>query len=244
MTGTSRMRRLTLTLLAALHWSATVTGAPDLCPGLEGRVPAFVLTAASEGTVVDFAESLAGGGMCAGIVSVGHDVGEVTQPWRMKPKEPAVPLAAAVEAFRRRHGAFHVIARGDFLLLSDRAEDSWPKALVKPVGAFEADGLRSVNALRTIVQANNPAEAETGGVVGSILGTPGAPVPGDDDLLGPPVSLRVASDATLGLLVAIGAKSPGVVWVVTTAAEGQPPGFVTLLAISRAGIRHGLGSWR
>ena len=95
-----------------------------------------------------------------------------------------MPLPAAVEAFLHRHGAFRAVAREDFLLLSDRTEDSWPGALVKPVGAFEADGLRSVHALRKLVQANNPAEAETGGVLGSILGTPGAPVPGEDDLLG------------------------------------------------------------
>lgn len=42
--------------------------------------------------------------MCAGILSVGYDVGEVTQPWRLKLKDPAVPLGRSQD--KGGHRAF------------------------------------------------------------------------------------------------------------------------------------------
>lgn len=193
--------------------------APPACPTAEALMPAFVFTAA-RATPSDFASALSEAHVCAGFIAREGEAGRVTRAWRHDATEPARTLKEALGAFQSIHSDFEIRLVEGLFLIRDKRANVETRPLTARIPVFEVFNTRAIEALRQAVGRVIPGLPRRGGVVGSVLGRPEDPHPSEDDLLGPPVTLRLENVTLRDALVGIGRVSPGVVWMLTE----SPPG--------------------
>lgn len=198
------------------------------------------LANAAGGSVAGFAKALALSELCAGIVSVRHDV-EHSGRLGDANGAGARSLEGVLATFASRKGFASRLVDG-FVLLTDGMPTPNTGPLARIVPAFDVDSVSAIDVLQKVVIQLSPELARFGGRVGSVLGAVGAPSPAEEEVYGPLLRMQIARAPLLDVLVQVGRASPGVVWVVS--ADPASSEAVIIRAYTKGGITHTLGQVR
>ncbi len=208
-----------LLLLVVAIMPAPRLAAGDACStAREKSVPAFVLAAAREGGVHDFASTLATAGVCAGFLIERNTAGAgmETRPFRDEAKEPYVGLNEVIQAFLARHPALVIESHEGFVLFVERTLDlsASPLTAVLPTFRVRSPALNAYRAaIEGVATGVVPHPDSTGAIAINILSHMDAPPLSKEDLTGPMVDVQLDRVRFLDVLVAIARQSPGSVWM-------------------------------
>ncbi len=180
---------------------------------LPAQVPEFLQTGA-DGTVLDFAHALAEARVSAGFVVSDEDSqAGSSRLWPLVAlTEGRVPLDRVLAQFLTTHPDYAVTRRAQTLFVMHRALED-VAMLDRAVSNFQVTDVYLNTAFNEVQRVIDPTIPQTGGLVGSIVGRPGAPTPDPRAYAKITLAMR---DTTVGeVMDTLACQVPGVIWILT-----------------------------